>query len=671
MNLTFAKATNFLVFKEVYYKFQQGVPVLIKGENFTNDGQESNGSGKSAIGNIIEYCWLHDTSRKDPDAKLVHRGEIEAYVSIGIHCPIRNEELIIERTISVKNGSQSALSLNGEPVYTFSDRMTDAIDKYIIEWIGISKEDVRNYFLITKDKYKSFFSSSNTELVNLIGRFSNSNIIQGIEKDVLVDAEKIERQVELIANSRSKLQGNLEVYIKNLEDEQNVDFEALRKQELEQFDSLISNANSDKNRKQESITQKQEEILSYKNDLKGKLEALNVANGKLQAFKTVVFEDKYAGIDEKLSDVKNKKQQQQQEQLQYEKNVRDTNEILIDIERNIMGSVTCPKCSHRFVIGKEEIDIQAEIIAAEETKSLMESLNVAILKSKELIDGLDKDLIAYRKDRGLIEAEENLHNTQKRACQNAVNEVEIAKQNIEHKIKLCELDVINYEKAVTSFDVSIESYKRAKVEIATKQYDNTDKLEAIRQSIAECEEEIVTLNNREDEYKVRILNIKQWSEVFKQFRQDISSKTLKVLEGYANLLLEDLQVDMRVSLSGFKLKADGTLSDKITATVIRDGEENGIGHHSGGERARLEAAMILTVQRAINSTHKFGGLDFVLIDEVLDSTDGLGITNLMKSFTLLNKTIMLVTHIPVHSFEFKSINVVKRNNISYIEEGAN
>ena len=36
---------NFLSIESELYKFQNGVPILIRGENLTNDGQKSNGSG--------------------------------------------------------------------------------------------------------------------------------------------------------------------------------------------------------------------------------------------------------------------------------------------------------------------------------------------------------------------------------------------------------------------------------------------------------------------------------------------------------------------------------------------------------------------------------------------------------------------------------------------------
>ena len=57
------KLVNFLSFKELEYDFENG-PVLLMGENRSDEGQESNGSGKTAIQSAIEKCWLDYTSRR-------------------------------------------------------------------------------------------------------------------------------------------------------------------------------------------------------------------------------------------------------------------------------------------------------------------------------------------------------------------------------------------------------------------------------------------------------------------------------------------------------------------------------------------------------------------------------------------------------------------------------
>ena len=94
------KLTNFLSFKELEYDFING-PVLLVGENRTDDGQESNGSGKTAIQSAIEKCWLDYVSReKVRDADLIRHGADMSTIESWIHCPIRKQTLYIKRTLT-------------------------------------------------------------------------------------------------------------------------------------------------------------------------------------------------------------------------------------------------------------------------------------------------------------------------------------------------------------------------------------------------------------------------------------------------------------------------------------------------------------------------------------------------------------------------------------------
>lgn len=87
-----------------------------------------------------------------------------------IECPIRKETLSIERILPLKGSSKLNVSLNGKPVELAT--VKDG-NNYILSWIAISPEDLKSYFLICKEYYKSFFKSSNTDKLALISRFIN------------------------------------------------------------------------------------------------------------------------------------------------------------------------------------------------------------------------------------------------------------------------------------------------------------------------------------------------------------------------------------------------------------------------------------------------------------------------------------------------------------------
>lgn len=59
------------------------------------------------------------------------------------------------------------------------------------------------------------------------------------------------------------------------------------------------------------------------------------------------------------------------------------------------------------------------------------------------------------------------------------------------------------------------------------------------------------------------------------------------------------------------MNAKGQIKSEITVLVINgEGEYKSFWSYSGGERARVEMAMIQAFQEMLNATNPYGGLDF-------------------------------------------------------------
>jgi ABC-type Mn2+/Zn2+ transport system ATPase subunit len=124
--------------------------------------------------------------------------------------------------------------------------------------------------------------------------------------------------------------------------------------------------------------------------------------------------------------------------------------------------------------------------------------------------------------------------------------------------------------------------------------------------------------------------------------------------------------DLSVKMEGFKLKADGTPKEEITATIIR-GIERTFSSFSGGERGRLLFASILANRYMINETHPYGGLDFLAIDEVFEGVDSVGLSSLIDSAKLLSIPVLLITHVSVEEND-NVLTIVKEYGISKIKK---
>ena len=666
MELTYIKARNFLSFEDIEYTFVNGVPTLLVGDNKTDRGQESNGSGKSGIPIIIEYAILHTTSKKVTDANLVRWYQTDdAHIELEITCPIRKETLLIEREISIKNGGRSQLTVNGVVKHAYGDNMVAAIDKYIIEWIGITKEDIQNFFLLSKFKYTSFFAASNAQLIQLIGRFSNSSIIEGIDKDIMDQADELTKSLVTINTAKERLYGSLEAHKLNLEAERKADKKELVERKLAEIDNQIIELGDKIIHHQTQIGLEDDRIRIHNDSLKQKSEELQEANRKLNALNSEdEFAQRYFDVDQKLQLVKESKENTEKGLDSLKISFNETSTILQEIDRNIKGSVQCPKCSHVFLVGDETLDIEGEKLAYEETQGIIDKLNETIEKTKKAIEEFQPKITDIKRERYVIESEEETLRNQKRTLNNSIIEAERQKGVIEVNIQSIRNIITGHQESITSVKRRIDELTLSKKDVNEDTFDNKDRIASILELIANCEKEITECDAKSKVIEDKVFDTKTWAYTFKEFIQYLSVKTLKILEGYANHFLESIKTDLRVVLEGYKLKADGTLSDKITAYVITNGERKEFNSFSGGERVRLECAMILTVSHAINSTHRFGGLNFISIDEIFESSDSMGIQILTTSLMELGNTMLITTHVPGANYDCPVLKVVKENKIS-------
>jgi DNA repair exonuclease SbcCD ATPase subunit len=106
---------------------------------------------------------------------------------------------------------------------------------------------------------------------------------------------------------------------------------------------------------------------------------------------------------------------------------------------------------------------------------------------------------------------------------------------------------------------------------------------------------------------------------------------------------------LMVYTEGYKQLASGEIRENITPIIYRNGlQEGSFKRFSGGEKGRLEFAIMLSLQQLINASSDSGGLELLLADEIFESIDGVGISNMIDSAKDLNKTVMLTTHVNVN-----------------------
>lgn len=196
------EAENLCAFRHLSYTLQQGVTTLIFGDNRDNDSQQSNGAGKSAFLECIAIGITGSPLRKIRSEEIINDTAEECRINLHLANNVSNEELIVSRCIPRKGTSTVACTLRrgGRKVETDEavQPSVDAYNRYILNKLGITRDELLNNFILSKYRYEDFLSSSDKEKKEIINRFSNG---------ILVDEAiaRVEEDIEPLHNAQKKI----------------------------------------------------------------------------------------------------------------------------------------------------------------------------------------------------------------------------------------------------------------------------------------------------------------------------------------------------------------------------------------------------------------------------------------------------------------------------------
>lgn len=209
------EAENLCAFRSLAYTLQQGVTTLIFGNNKDNDSQQSNGAGKSALLECIAVGLTGSPLRKIRTEEIINDAAEQCRITLHLTNDASNEELIIARSIPRKGASTVACKLyrGGEIVTTDEavQHSVDAYNKYILEKLGITREELLNNFILSKYRYEDFLSSSDKEKKEIINRFSNGILVDEAIARVEDDIEPLSSEQQKIDLELAGIDGRIEM----------------------------------------------------------------------------------------------------------------------------------------------------------------------------------------------------------------------------------------------------------------------------------------------------------------------------------------------------------------------------------------------------------------------------------------------------------------------------
>lgn len=669
MKLTKLKLKNFLSFESLEHTFRDS-PVLIQGRNLTEiDSKETNGAGKSTMEAAIAYALMASPMRKQVlDRDLIRWGEQEAEITLEIHCPVRKQTLTIYRKLSVKGSAKLELYLTpdgGQQTAVSFSTVNDG-NRYILDWIGISAEDLKSFYILNKENYRSFLSSSNTDKLALINRF--------IKADGLDNADDIikKRKEPLVAAQRKaeqslySIQGEIQALERELEAERERNTEQEKQSRIEavnqQIDETLRQYDDRMALKYQHEEQYKAARVLYKQVQKQVEQAQQAWDGR-----TVVdFSERKNSMKVMREHMNDIYVTQRKFVEGLESDVQKARQAVFQFDALLSGIISCPNCGFRFNPGA---GMSAEEAELNKDKAEREFNRVAqqMERSKEELERNLKSVKDIDSRMEEVRKEEDAARDKEMALQTALLNVKRSLIDTDTKMSKLNSLVDSDDKVLETLTERAEelSQRLERIEnevVVTREEDIESSIKLARKRFGKAQEQL-------DEATNRVAEMERWGQRFKDFKMSLACEQLKVIQDSANLFLERQKSELRVSVDGFKRNAKGQVKSEITVLVINGGGEyKSFWSYSGGERTRIEMALIQAFQEMINSTNPYGGLNFLMVDEVLEGTDPLGLALLFDALQDVGHPVYVISHIMNIRADIPTLTVVKENGNSYIEE---
>lgn len=659
---------NFGPFESIDYDFQQEAIAVI-GENRTQDDQLSNGSGKSFLEQGLFYGIYGVNLRDKQDKKLIRKGFDTAYICVFIYCPIRRQTLKIERELRAKGSSVLAIYLihDGDEIEIEKVQFATVLDgnRYIANWVEISAEDAKSYYIVSKGNYNSFFRSSNTEKLALISRFINFSMLDKTKSIIDDKVLVLNEEKQALDRSKASYEGKLSVYQEQLQEILDSNPEEEQLQEIKKAEDYIEDVKKAIESNELRISKEQQSALGLKHSL-SELEKLRTkVSEELSNIDTSNFDTIYKEIDEDVDVCRQEKRTKENSLNVIQNRIVDIKRTLNKIEVLLSGIIVCPNCQHEFFLKTDK--------TVQEIKKQKEAAEIELNKESEekkiaekSIEELDSVLDEYMSLKSQTDKEFDEVANQQRSLKKKILELEHniggLDQQIKSKenlVKTLQNEIENGENLISLKLAYIKDLKNTKVvKKSTDEIENT-----IKETEHLIDDQCKKITNKNDE----IFKIQRWTQRFKDFKMYLAMEQLKNIQSRANEILKSMGSDLRLMIEGFKVDAKGKVKEEITPYVFRD-EMESFFYYSGGEQARTEIALILAIQQMINATKQYGGMQFLLVDEILESADSLGIENIISSIKFLKQSSIIVTHVPKINEEISQIRIIKENGISRLEE---
>jgi DNA repair exonuclease SbcCD ATPase subunit len=605
---------NLFAHKESVYDFKNNACTVIFGRNETDRGLDNNGAGKSTLFEAICIALTNESLRAIKKDSFINRDEEECKIVFHLYNPVLKMKLRISRQFFRGNKSAKIEIWENDKLNKQVVSVNEA-NKRVLELIGISREDLLRYFIISQDNRYTFFTASDGEKKEIMNRITSADMINPVIEELDLRYKEKNAEYKEIDDEIGKLSDKKELLV-------------------EQREEVLANDNTEEELKElsEKISEAEEEIGEIDGNLKKWEKAVKTREEQIQA---ITVED----TTQLKKDRKKLKEEMEELDSELSENKRMEKKLKAELE----DTITCPNCSHEF-IHESELDLSVE-----DTKSLLAEAQSEIKKQTKKYEAKETKLKNFNKKIKEAERAEEL-----------VGEIEEEKSGYERKIKNKTQDRSDLLEKIAKWETEKKAIKKRKKD---------DKLlNSLNQRIGECDTEIEKLTKQLLPISEEMDTIKFWQFNMGRsgFMTYLANKSIKIIEGITNSYLRKFGVDISVLINGFTVLKSGEVREKIDVFVLNDGvtAEQFLAK-SGGERGRVTLAGVLGIQHLINLSTNGRGLNLLCFDECFHGMDSKGQENIIKIFEKMGITILVITQNVSESFNNENtLYVVKEKDVS-------
>lgn len=607
---------NLFAHTDTKYEFKPGVCTVIFGENRDDEDAENNGAGKSTLFEGIAIA-LTGKSLRDIDKEVfINRYSEDCEIDMLLDNRALKMNLRIIRKF-YRGGKSSKVEVYENGKLNNQLVSVNEANSRIIDLLGVTRDDLLRYFIISQDNKYQFFTAGDVEKKEVLNRITNADMINPILEKLNTDKKDLASQISDLNSKVSRYEGKLEL------------FKEQRQEAIETDDSVEI---SSREKRISELKQKSSDYNNRCNELERQIKSLQKQYDEFEVPDTKEIEAKWDKVKKRLKDL--------------EEQESETNHIIQHLKMNLSGVLKCPECGHEFV-PESEYDISVE-----ETRET--------LKESEAVIADIRDKISKKKAKTKIYSDAiqqaDIKESEKRSLKSKINGLKNRSDELLDCAKSCSRKIKCLEDEIAELKNNSGKAKIIK--------DCEEKIKETEKIISKINKDISHLN---DEMSM----IDYWIYYMgKQgFKTYLANRAVKIIEGICNSFLKKFHSSMTVEINGFKVNKSGEVREKIDVLAVYKGlhAQNFMGY-SGGERGRIYLASILGIQHLINLSLNGRGLDLLILDESLGALDSRGVVNICDILNQLGVTVLMITQNVSNDVNISNkILIIRENEVSRIE----